>query len=406
MDARPRGLLLLFEGLPPTVIESQVGRLVAWLAASEIAEIDVLSFACSATEHAAATARLDAFRAALPGLGVSLVRGIRPALPWSLAWHRARLARYLDDRRGRYRFIHARTNYAAAVAAPPRARRGLGLLWDCRGDAAAEFEMRAASGRLSAVVYRAYAAHLRGQAALAARACDHALFVTEELAEPWRTVLGERPCDVVPCLADGDLFRPDAVKRSATRRRFGFSDTDTVYVYSGSMRVYQGFGLALDYFERVSRRDSSARLLVITPDRSDANRTMEAMGSANYTLTAAELPAMPELLNAADIALMLRPPSAVNRAAFPTKFAEFALLGLPVVMNDHVPACARQARALGLYVAPDAPAVPRPWAEREQSGAAARRRLTREAYAEVYRAVYGALGGTHPAPQNPMTGDR
>jgi hypothetical protein len=58
-------------------------------------------------------------------------------------------------------------------------------------------------------------------------------------------------------------------------------------------------------------------------------------------------------LNAADAAVMLRARSSINTGAFPTKFAEYCLAGLPVVMDDNVPDCAIMAGRLGNRLWPE-----------------------------------------------------
>ncbi|MCH8131002.1 MAG: hypothetical protein IIA30_00480 [Myxococcales bacterium] len=49
-------------------------------------------------------------------------------------------------------------------------------------------------------------------------------------------------------------------------------------------------------------------------------------------------------LNATDAAIMLRRPDPLNAVAFPTKFAEYGMVGLPVLMSDAVPEAAAVAR--------------------------------------------------------------
>ena len=55
--------------------------------------------------------------------------------------------------------------------------------------------------------------------------------------------------------------------------------------------------------------------------------------------------------------MLLRDATPVNFVAFPTKFAEYALTGLKVVMKASPPGCVEAAHRLGNFVALDAPAV-------------------------------------------------
>ena len=64
-------------------------------------------------------------------------RGVRPAVPFSVALNRLLLAWAILRKPG-FDIIHARTDYSAAVAAAAKAMRKAVLVWDCRGDSAAE----------------------------------------------------------------------------------------------------------------------------------------------------------------------------------------------------------------------------------------------------------------------------
>ena len=97
-------------------------------------------------------------------------------------------------------------------------------------------------------------------------------------------------------------------------------------------------------------------------------------------------------LNAADAAFMLREPTKTNRAAFPTKFAEYCLTGLVVIMTSAVPDAYAVAQCLGNLIDPPA-AGKVVWPERyDRRGVAeeARTRLTRGSVASLYAEIYGA----------------
>jgi hypothetical protein len=75
---------------------------------------------------------------------------------------------------------------------------------------------------------------------------------------------------------------------------------------------------------------------VLTPDADAARRRLAHLDPDAVRVTSARFDTVNGYLNAADAAFMLRRPSLVNRVASPTKFAEYCLAGLPVIMTDAV----------------------------------------------------------------------
>ncbi len=96
-------------------------------------------------------------------------------------------------------------------------------------------------------------------------------------------------------------------------------------------------------------------------------------------------------LNATDAAIMLRRPDPLNAVAFPTKFAEYGMVGLPVLMSDAVPEAAAVAREVGNFcpVANGVAALPAPL-DRAAIASAVREWLSREALHERYWRVYSS----------------
>jgi hypothetical protein len=109
---------------------------------------------------------------------------------------------------------------------------------------------------------------------------------------------------------------------------------------------------------------------------------------------------MNRYLNAADAAFMLRAATATNRAAFPTKFAEYCLAGLAVVMTSAVPDAYATAQQLGnlLPVPADGEIAWPEGYDRDAIAAAARASLTRSSVAPDYAAIYALSPGAAATP--------
>jgi len=145
MAGRVRVLYALFEGLPETVIDSQVAEHIRSVRDGLGWEFELWAVDCSASGFARSLRRRDAV-AAHTGCRVRVLRGVRPAVPLSRRLNRLRLARALGNGRPPFDLIHARTDYTAAVVGPIARRHGLPMIWDCRGDRVAEFEARSGEG--------------------------------------------------------------------------------------------------------------------------------------------------------------------------------------------------------------------------------------------------------------------
>lgn len=347
MDAKPKVLFLLFEGLAATVVESQVLANVRMLKDRGVADFEVWAFAClGALLRSSHSRQADAEK--LAQSPVRVFRGVRPLSLLAYLANVLLLAWHLFPVRHRFTHIHARTDYSAAVAGPLAKLFGLKLVWDCRGDSAAEVEERfqGCSGPMRVLVWLRLR-ELEFYSRMAGWCCSSALFVTDELLSLHRHLIGDRPAEVVPCAAHEDLFFYDFALREATRRRLGYGDQDTVYVYSGSLTAYQCFDETVALFEAIHSRAAGSRFLVLTPAVEEAKRALAHLPKCVWQAHSCTLNEVGSYLNAADVGFLLRQNSRTNHVAFPTKFAEYGLTGLSVITTDALPAVHRIAKSIG-----------------------------------------------------------
>jgi glycosyltransferase involved in cell wall biosynthesis len=384
--------LVLFEGLPPTVIDSQVLTHARLMRQELGIDLTVIAFACTDSIFRSAGQRLDRARQ-IAGGPVLLHRGLRPAWPGSLHVNRRRLRAALQMC-GDIAFIHARADYAAAVAGPLAQQMNAPMLWDCRGDTVAEFDQRVgARGPGLRAIAGLRAALLERDRRLAGSSCAGAIFVSEQLRALLAPEIGDKPSWVMPCFAHEDEFFFDAALRSRTRAALGLADDEAVFLYSGSLVAYQRFDESVELVRTILRAGRKARLLVVTPDCEAARPLLARLPAATAICVSAALSEVNGYLNAADFGLLLRDPDGVNRVAFPTKFAEYSLAGLSVVMKDDPPSCVAMARDLGTYVpvADAAGAVAAGLDERMRRAAAAVRRLGRRAALPTFNQIYASM---------------
>lgn len=385
-----RVLFVLFEGLPRTVIDSQVLLHAREMAREGDLAFEIWSFACGGELYRASKARLTEARE-MAGCPVRVFRAVWYALPFSILANALWLALLLVRYRPCCDVVHARGDFTAAVVGYLRPFFPFRLLWDHRGDGEAEFaaDYRAdAPWRKLAKRYKLWS--IRWRVMLAAKRCDAAFFVSDALR---RRVGGAfhtgKPHAIVPCAASRELFFFDPDLRRRTREALGYGEDAQVFIYSGGMASYQCFPETVALFSRLHREDPRRRLLVLTPQREIAAQALRTLPEGSYALRTAALAEVNGYLNAADAAFLLRAADAVNAVAAPTKFAEYCLAGLPVCVTEGVPEYHRMAQREGnlCRIEGDGLRFPPP---HDRAALAARYAglLSREALRARYRALY------------------
>ena len=391
MAAKPRVLLTFFEGLTETVIDSQVLEHVRLMQAADIADFEIWALPWDPKVRELSLARLaDAEHRA--GCPISVFPGIRPGKAGSVLANGSILAKAAKARGTQFDIVHARTDYATLVAAPFARDHGAALLFDCRGDSAAELDYRRDLNHWPRRLLKPLLRHaLTRRLHMAARLCDRALFVSRPL---YHLVAGEicnKPHAVIPCCAAEDNFFFDPALRRAARARLGYGVDEIVYIYSGGLQPYQRFDDTIAAFSRLRARVASVRLLIATPQAEVARQRLSTLPAGSWQVVSARLEDVNSLLNAADAAFLLRYVDGTNRVASPTKFAEYCLTGLPVIMTEAIIDSHRLAMENGNFIRFDdiRPALTLP-PQLDRSGLAQRYRglLGKRAFFDTYRRIY------------------
>ena len=201
MAEKPHVLFLFFEGLAETVIDSQV---LAHIRSISDAGIATFEIACAPWQREVVELslkrRADAEDRA--GCKVRIVEGEKPSRVGSASDNARRILDAISPDAARFSHIHARTDYSALVGHALKPQLGAQLIWDCRGDAAAELDYRSdLQSGLKALALPAAKMVLSRRMRTAAQVCDRALFVSHPLRDLVRHDLGNKPFAVVPSCA-------------------------------------------------------------------------------------------------------------------------------------------------------------------------------------------------------------
>lgn len=346
---KARGVFITFEGIGTTIFDSQVALHALEMRQQDV-DLEIWAFETWPGMFRKSKARLKTARE-LAESQIRLFRGVLEYLPLSDVVNTFLLIYHLKRLRPDVSFIHARADYSAAICSLAARWWRIPVIWDCRGDSEAEFDdayqPRHILGRIAKCGYLTL---IRWRTDYVARCCTRAVFVSEELRRRKGKALGNKISRVIPTPVSDRLFFVSDNLRQITRSQLGFIPGHRVLLYSGAMTGYQGFEAYVKMFNALYKYDSTLRFLVATPDLDRASGFLGDLPYESYTLVAAEFADMNALCNAADFGVLLRRDSPVNEVASPTKFGEYCLAGLPIVMNDSVRQSYQFAREFGNLV--------------------------------------------------------
>ena len=122
------------------------------------------------------------------------------------------------------------------------------------------------------------------------------------------------------------------------RYRLGVEDK-FVIAYSGGLEMkWHVPKLLFNFFRQVDASLPNAFFLVLTNDIELGQRHFERFGISekNYLVRSADNREVHKYLNAADLGTLLRENHMMNKVASPTKFAEYLMCGLSVVITPGV----------------------------------------------------------------------
>jgi glycosyltransferase involved in cell wall biosynthesis len=238
--------------------------------------------------------------------------------------------------------VHCRGTYATELALAARNRLpNVRVLSDCRGVDAPEMLMSAGFSCLEDApdrIRHEYAG-LQARQESALRRADAVLCVSRSMRTHIARESGPRydNMSVVPCCTDVDAVASAAAERNGVRQRLGLADK-LVVAYNGSLAPWQRLRESIALFAAISRLRSQAHFLAITTHPAAVRAALREMAVPSRAATVLSV-AQREVagsLAAADVGLLLRDESLVNRVASPVKFAEYLAAGVPVVLTDGI----------------------------------------------------------------------
>ncbi len=137
----------------------------------------------------------------------------------------------------------------------------------------------------------------------------------------------------IPCCVNSASFIRDGKSRDVIRKKFNL-ESRSVFVFSGSIGVWEQTQSLLQLFENIKKNLPTAFLLILTQTQHDKiGAIFEKIGSGNYLILHLPPEKVPAFLMAADFALLVRQKHIINKVSLTVKFGEYLAAGLPVIVT-------------------------------------------------------------------------
>jgi len=239
------------------------------------------------------------------------------------------IVRWLGDRK-----VMARGLFATLLAQRLRRQGHIDtVIYDGRGAYKAEWEEYMLIPREGLI---SQAAALESQAVTQS---DFRLAVSHALVHYWKTNFNysDQAHVVIPCTLNQSFLAayPTESDREAGRQKRGYSPSDIVLVYAGSMAGWQSIKQLDTILESWLSQSPHVKVLFLAKIQLEELRAYKAYPDR---ITKDWLPVshMYSTLSLCDYGLLLREPTVTNQVASPTKFAEYLAAGLKVLISPRI----------------------------------------------------------------------
>ena len=167
---------------------------------------------------------------------------------------------------------------------------------------------------------------------------DFRIAVSGKLVEYWQTKFGYHKNDhvVIPCTINSKMPKVVGMKSIHEKRiELGFSDDDTVFVYSGSSAGWQSLRLIDEFLCNIMKQNEKVKALFLTNglvENMNVLKDYEGRGAVKWVRPNE----VSEIISCCDYGLLIREDSVTNQVASPVKFAEYLLAGIKVLISANI----------------------------------------------------------------------
>jgi hypothetical protein len=142
-----------------------------------------------------------------------------------------------------------------------------------------------------------------------------------------------------PCLSDSSKFYFNTDIRRKIRDELGIKENTRLFIYAGGIEMKWHMTESMfAFYHNLSEHENDLAFLFLTKDIKKIESMLERYPTLKSRLLCFSAPnnEVYKYLNAADYGLLFRENHIMNNVASPTKFAEYMLCGLPVIISEGV----------------------------------------------------------------------
>ena len=166
---------------------------------------------------------------------------------------------------------------------------------------------------------------------------DFRIAVSHALVAYWQKQFNYQLNDhvIIPCTLNRiktDFTEADV---ALARKKHGFGQDDIVYIYAGSIADWQSKDLMDEFCARILSENNCAHCLFLSQYDITSFDAFETYGNRMHQMWV-KPSEVSDVLLAGDYGLMLRENSITNSVASPTKYAEYLLAGLKVILSNNI----------------------------------------------------------------------
>ncbi len=233
--------------------------------------------------------------------------------------------------------IHGRGKGAFLAEKIKSSRRNISYVYDCRGDDNYEFHANKAGVPSEEIAKKLNIIRSREKRVI--DNAGHVIAVSNILKNKLIDRYGTTPekISVIPCTADHRKFYFNPDIRAEMRNKLGLNNR-FVLVFPGGVGYWHYSDKVFEVVSLLMRHYSDIYFLMLTPNVNEANALAEKANLAHgsYLIRNVRHSDVPLYLQAADMGMLLRERHPINEVAAPTKFAEYIMSGLPVMISDNI----------------------------------------------------------------------
>ena len=267
---------------------------------------------------------------------IILKKGVWIHLPFSSILNAFFLIKFLLSCKKEYSIIHARTEYSTFIAILTKFFHRLPVIWDSRGDSIDELKLSFENKSGLLFFYKIYLIFRQKFIVfINQKYSDHMFFVSKELKNLYLRNNKKKNVTIIPCLVPSKLYFFYLKNRIKYREILGVKKNELLFIYSGSMAVYQSIDKLLNLFKNIL--NNKHHILILTTQINKAKINFQKLSNyKNISFLSVPYEHVNYYNSAADFGIMIRSNRSTNWVASPTKFGEYCMSGLTILHNNSI----------------------------------------------------------------------